>query len=159
MVVYDVGNKDSFEHVQSWFERVRQLGGEDIVTVLVGNKNDIELTSRQVSSSEGEEAAKKMARMGKEDSIVPHVETSALNGSNVEASSVIFSPCILGLVIQDMFFQSAFITMAQEIKRSVDRRGLSGIQLNSAAVQKTGGVQLASTERKASISTKCGCGM
>ena len=93
--MYDVGKRESFEHVQGWFDRVRQLGGEDIVTVLVGNKNDIDHSERQVSSSDGEEAAKKMSKgsingdmlaMGDspEDSRVPYVETSALNGSNVE---------------------------------------------------------------------------
>ncbi len=97
LVVYDVGKRESFEHVQGWFDRVRQLGGENIVTVLVGNKNDIDLSERQVSSADGEEAAKKMSTstaggggdaMAMEDVpgdlMVPYVETSALNGSNVE---------------------------------------------------------------------------
>lgn len=87
--MYDVGKRESFEHVQGWFDRVRQLGGEDIVTVLVGNKNDIDLSERQVSSSDGDEAARKMSKSAaggdeQEHSRVPYVETSALNGSNVE---------------------------------------------------------------------------
>ena len=53
--------------------------------------------NRQVSLMDGEELSKQLA--------VPLVETSALNGSNVEA---------------------AFVTMTSNIKKRVDKRGLSG---------------------------------
>ena len=48
MLVYDVGMRDSFEHAQSWYERAKQLGGQEMETVLIGNKNDIEDMERQV---------------------------------------------------------------------------------------------------------------
>jgi GTPase SAR1 family protein len=85
--VYDVGRRDSFEHVQSWYDRAKQLGGEDICPILVGNKCDLDESSRQVSAAEGEELGKVLG--------VPYVETSALNGLNVE---------------------SAFVTMTKRIK-------------------------------------------
>jgi hypothetical protein len=48
---------------------------------------------------------------------IPFVETSALNGSNVE---------------------SAFVRMTQGIKRSLDQRGLTGVKSNN--LQLAGGV-------------------
>jgi Ras family len=41
LLVYDVCRRDSFEHIQKWFERAKQLGGEDLEVVLIGNKNDL----------------------------------------------------------------------------------------------------------------------
>lgn len=117
LLVYDVGRRDSFEHVQTWFNRARQLGGEDLEAVLVGNKSDLSPHERQVSAQEGEELAKELG--------LPFVETSALSGTNVEA---------------------AFVCMTLHIKRSVDRRGLSGIK--AQGLTSSGGVQLASKERK-----------
>lgn len=59
------------------------------------------------------------------------METSALNGSNVEV---------------------AFVTMTGNIKKSVDRRGLTGVK--SSNLRKAGGVQLANHESK---QKRCGC--
>ncbi len=126
LLVYDVTEHTSFERVQAWYERARQLGGEDIEMVLVGNKTDLPLQDRQISTEEGETLAKELG--------IPFVETSALNGQNVEA---------------------AFVTMTRNIKKSIDRRGLTGIKGKN--LQQAGGVQLASTERKASMMSSCGC--
>jgi GTPase SAR1 family protein len=41
MLVYDVSSRESFEHVRKWFERAKQLGGEELIAILVGNKCDI----------------------------------------------------------------------------------------------------------------------
>jgi len=56
------------------------LPGEYLETILVGNKIDLPLHERQVSTVEGEGLA---AELG-----IPFVETSALNGSNVENAFV-----------------------------------------------------------------------
>jgi GTPase SAR1 family protein len=42
LLVYDVSRRDSFEHVKAWYDRAKQLGGEDLICVLVGNKNDLD---------------------------------------------------------------------------------------------------------------------
>ena len=42
------GRRESFDHVQAWFDRAKQLGGQDIEPVLIGNKIDLEPTVRQV---------------------------------------------------------------------------------------------------------------
>lgn len=99
LLVYDVTSRDSFEHLQRWFDRAKQLGGEEIVAVLVGNKIDLSQSSRVVSTQEGEVLA---AQLG-----IPFVETSALSGSNVEG---------------------AFVCMTKSIKTSIDTRGLTGVK-------------------------------
>lgn len=108
------------------YDRAKQLGGEYLETVLVGNKTDLPSHERQVSTQEGEALALELG--------IPYIETSALNGSNVE---------------------NAFVKMTQAIKRSLDKRGLTGVKSNN--LQTAGGVQLASKERGTSMTDKCGC--
>jgi GTPase SAR1 family protein len=99
LLVYDVTRRDSYEHVQKWYDRAKQLGGEYLETVLVGNKTDLPQHERQVSMQEGEALAQELN--------IPFVETSAFNGSNVE---------------------HAFVRMTQCIKASLDKRGLTGVK-------------------------------
>jgi small GTP-binding protein len=99
LLVYDVTERGSFDRVHAWFDRARQLGGEDVEMILVGNKIDLPDSQRQVSTEEGTALA---AQLG-----ISFAETSALNGSNVEC---------------------AFVTMTRHIKSSLDRRGLTGIK-------------------------------
>lgn len=126
MLVYDVGRRDSFERVKVWHERARQLGGQDLECVLVGNKADLPAEARQVSTEEGAALASLLE--------VPFVEASALSGTNVEA---------------------AFVSLTSNVKRSVDRRGLTGVR--SGMLQKAGGVSLAKGDRKMKMSERC-CG-
>jgi Ras-related protein Rab-1A len=127
LLVYDVGLRDSFEHIQRWYDRAKQLGGEDLEVIIIGNKSDLSDDERQVSIMDGEQLAQQLGN-------VPFVETSALNGSNVEA---------------------AFVTMTSNIKKSVDRRGLSGIKTKH--LQTAGSVTLANAEGKMSMFSRCGC--
>lgn len=41
MLVFDITNRESFEHVTTWLEEFHQFGGRDIPMVLVGNKCDL----------------------------------------------------------------------------------------------------------------------
>lgn len=127
LLVYDVGQKDSFEHVKHWYERAIQLGGENLETLLVGNKSDLSEADRAVTTVDGELLAKELK--------IPFVETSALNGYNVEA---------------------AFVTMTSNIKKSLDRRGLSGIK--SKTLKKAGDAKIGSGEAKMRLVDKCACG-
>jgi Ras-related protein Rab-1A len=83
--------------VKTWYERAQLLGGENLETILIGNKCDIPATQRQVSSLDAELLAGELK--------TPMMETSALNGYNVEA---------------------AFVRMTKDIKASIDKRGLAG---------------------------------
>lgn len=124
LLVYDVSQRSSFDRIKTWYERARQLGGEDLETVLVGNKIDLAAHQRQVSTDEGAALAEELK--------TPFVETSALNGSNVEA---------------------AFVTMTRNIKKSVDARGLTGIKDKN--LKNAGGVTLASKEARGGVLSGC----
>uniref|UniRef100_A0A6U3EZW1 Ras-related protein Rab-18 n=1 Tax=Lotharella globosa TaxID=91324 RepID=A0A6U3EZW1_9EUKA len=59
VLVYDVTNRDSFEHVQHWLKEVDvYCTNEDVVTMLVANKIDKE-QERKVSKEEGMAFARK----------------------------------------------------------------------------------------------------
>lgn len=75
VVVYDITNASSFQHTSKWIEDVRVERGEDVIIMLVGNKTDLS-EKRQVTTQEGEQAAKEMN--------VLFIETSAKVGYNVK---------------------------------------------------------------------------
>ena len=118
LLVYDVGLKESFDHVKTWYDRAKQLGGENLETILIGNKSDVPAGSRQVSTVDAEMLASELK--------IPMMETSALNGYNVEA---------------------AFVRMTKDIKASIDRRGLAGVKNKGASIQ-NGSVTLSEKESK-----------
>eukprot|EP01054_Gregarina_sp_Poly1_P011427 Gregarina_sp_Poly_1__11426@NODE_976_length_5498_cov_252_990794_g689_i0_p4_GENE_NODE_976_length_5498_cov_252_990794_g689_i0NODE_976_length_5498_cov_252_990794_g689_i0_p4_ORF_typecomplete_len142_score9_96Ras/PF00071_22/2_4e54Roc/PF08477_13/6e28Arf/PF00025_21/6_9e21SRPRB/PF09439_10/1_4e09Gtr1_RagA/PF04670_12/5e09MMR_HSR1/PF01926_23/3_7e06GTP_EFTU/PF00009_27/4_3e05Septin/PF00735_18/0_00014AIG1/PF04548_16/0_00029RsgA_GTPase/PF03193_16/0_15RsgA_GTPase/PF03193_16/6_9e02RsgA_GTPase/PF03193_16/32AAA_22/P len=46
IVVYDVTDRDSFDHVRQWMQEIERYAGNDVCRLLVGNKND--LTAKKV---------------------------------------------------------------------------------------------------------------
>jgi len=70
-IVFDLTNRESFDNVLKWNEEKLKFAG-DIVTILLGNKNDLE---RVISTEEVVEFANKNG--------FTFFETSALTGSNV----------------------------------------------------------------------------
>ncbi len=75
LLVYDITNKKSFDNLDRWISDLKINGDEKISIVLLGNKSDLE-SQRVISMEEGKNKAElfKFAFM----------ETSALNGSNIE---------------------------------------------------------------------------
>ena len=75
LLVYDITNKKSFDNLDKWISDLKINGDEKISIVLLGNKSDLE-SQRVISTEEGKNKAElfKFAFM----------ETSALNGSNIE---------------------------------------------------------------------------
>ena len=75
LLVYDITNKKSFDNLDKWISDLKTNGDEKISIVLLGNKSDLE-SQRVISTEEGKNKAElfKFAFM----------ETSALNGSNME---------------------------------------------------------------------------
>lgn len=63
--------------MQSWCNDIKSYADEDVGTILIGNKLDLE-SQRQVSTQEGEEWASKLG--------IPFLETSAKASQNVEAA-------------------------------------------------------------------------
>jgi Ras-related protein Rab-22 len=74
VVVYDITDEKSFNEMQTWITELKQLGPQNIVLAITGNKCDLE-EKRKVSRATGEAFAK--------NSNALFMETSAKDGSNV----------------------------------------------------------------------------
>ena len=91
LVVYDISNRASFDHVSMWLEECRaSSSNEHLVIVLIGNKVDLSPTRRRVSRQEGEELAQKYG--------VLFQETSAKTGENVDRAFLLPAEQICELV-------------------------------------------------------------
>ena len=75
ILVYDISNRESFDHISTWVEDCVAQSPKTVFMVLVGNKSDLN-EERQVTFEEGKEMAKKNKMM--------FFETSAKTGENVE---------------------------------------------------------------------------
>jgi Ras-related protein Rab-1A len=93
IVVYDVTDQVSFNNVKQWLQEIDRYASDSVTKLLVGNKCD--LTTKKVVDKD---AAKEFA----DSKGIPFLETSAKNSTNVE---------------------SAFLTMAKEIKNRMGNQG------------------------------------
>jgi len=73
MIIFDILNKKSFENLEFWISKLKELSG-DVPFIILGNKVD-KSEAREVSEDEGRKFAKKYG--------VEYVETSAKNDMNV----------------------------------------------------------------------------
>ncbi|CDK27451.1 unnamed protein product [Kuraishia capsulata CBS 1993] len=76
IIVYDVGDENSFNSVKKWYQTVNQHANDDAQLILVGNKCDDD-SARQVSKKQGELVAQELG--------VPFLEASAKTNENVDA--------------------------------------------------------------------------
>ena len=139
MVVYDITNRDSFEHVQNWIEDVRNQSPKTVLIILVGNKIDLE-DQRVVTYDEGNEFAMKNGLI--------FGETSAKSGVGIEE---IFSKSVQEIVknmnkdYYDMTSETCGIKKGNRRNNSKNRRSSkdntnNNIDLKSGnAQQKKGG--------------------
>ena len=74
-VVYDITRKETFDSIDKWIYDLKSSGDPKIITLLIGNKNDLE-DKREVLKEQGEEKAKSFG--------CAFLETSALKGDNIE---------------------------------------------------------------------------
>jgi len=75
VIVFDLTDKDSFDHLKSWLSDVDKHAKEGVMKVLVGNKSDL-TNKRQISEDAAKEFAKKYG--------MEYIETSAKDSSNVD---------------------------------------------------------------------------
>ena len=75
LLVYDISNRESFEHISNWIEDCLAQSPKSVFMVLVGNKSDL-TEERKVTYQEGEEMAK--------NNKIMFFETSAKTGENVD---------------------------------------------------------------------------
>ncbi|KAI0689823.1 GTP-binding protein ypt1 [Cytidiella melzeri] len=90
IVVYDVTDGESYEHIKSWLTEIDRYATEGVHKLLVGNKADLE-ERRVVQQDVAKEFASHLS--------IPLLETSAKTSAGVE---------------------EAFLAMAKQIKESVD---------------------------------------
>lgn len=75
LLVYDITNLESFEHVEKWMNSIDTHGSDDVIVTLIGNKSDI-IAHRNVSISKGQELAKQYK--------IEFFETSAKTTENID---------------------------------------------------------------------------
>ena len=75
MIVYDITCRKSFEHIQNWLQDVHDQSPKTVLTILIGNKIDLE-DKRAISTDEGQEYATQNGLI--------FMETSAKTGEGVE---------------------------------------------------------------------------
>ncbi|CAD7940409.1 unnamed protein product [Amoebophrya sp. A120] len=83
VIVYDCGDRDSFNNVNSWVEEVSKYASASTSMVLVANKSDMPASSKAVSAEEGEAKARQLG--------LAFMETSAKTGSGVEDAFTLMS--------------------------------------------------------------------
>ena len=76
ILIYDIGEKDSFEAVDNWIKSIREIGKDKLPIILVGNKCDLSDDKRQVSLKEGQDKANEFN--------IPFYETSCKEGINIK---------------------------------------------------------------------------
>ena len=75
IIVYDVSNEDTFNNLKFWLSEINTYALPSSKMILVGNKSDVSLKSRQVSYETASNYAKSNNMI--------YVETSAKNGTNI----------------------------------------------------------------------------
>ncbi|KAJ5077386.1 ras-related protein rab-13 [Anaeramoeba ignava] len=76
VLVYDITNEESFENIEeNWMTSIKENANENVKTILIGNKCDLE-EKREISKEEGKEFADKYQ--------IPFYEVSAKNNINID---------------------------------------------------------------------------
>ncbi|KAF0989486.1 hypothetical protein HZS_3431 [Henneguya salminicola] len=115
LLVYDITRRETFSHLVTWLDDVRQHASPNIVIMLIGNKCDLE-DKREVKREEGEAFSREYGLI--------FMETSAKAATNVEDS---------------------FIGMAKEINKKImdgmidTSSDTCGVKLGPAITGRTGG--------------------
>ncbi|KAH7636286.1 RAS oncogene family member Rab2 [Dermatophagoides farinae] len=79
LLVYDITRRETFNHLTTWLEDARQHSNSSMVTMLIGNKCDLE-SRREVRREEGEAFAREHGLI--------FMETSAKTAANVEEAFI-----------------------------------------------------------------------
>lgn len=105
IVVYDLCDRKSFDHVRHWMLNIKQYGQGTAEVFLVGNKLDLAPTGRAVSYEEGKQLADSMQAGFLEVSAKGvHEEPESVAADRVEAETAVPKE---GLHINELFAQVA----------------------------------------------------
>ncbi len=72
LLVFDLGKPETFNNIQKWLEEIKQVGNDNMVITLIGNKSDIE---RKVPYNKALNMAKILG--------LNYIETSAFSSDNI----------------------------------------------------------------------------
>lgn len=75
IMVYDITNELTFKNLDYWLEQVKEIGGDNVKFLLIGNKADLE-SSRRVSQKAGMDMARNHNML--------FMETSCVSNYNIE---------------------------------------------------------------------------
>lgn len=75
VIVYDVTDQDSFDHLKNWMSDIDKFAKEGIMKILVGNKVDL-TEKRVISTEQGKDFARKYG--------IEYIETSAKVANNID---------------------------------------------------------------------------
>ena len=95
LVVYDITNRESFEHLNSWLIEIEKNGNKNVYKLLIGNKSDLD-ESREIKKEEGEEFASVNG--------MEFFETSAKTAYQVQEAFVQLTRDIIRTVSKDKNF-------------------------------------------------------
>lgn len=74
LLVFDLSKRDSFENIGRWLQDIKDVARSDVVTLLIGNKADLE-EERQITKEEAQQFA--------DQHNMKYFETSAKTGANI----------------------------------------------------------------------------
>ncbi|KAL9103665.1 MAG: hypothetical protein Q9163_001324 [Psora crenata] len=101
LLVFDITRKSTFLHAIDWLNDLRQIAGEEIVVVLVGNKSDLASAFQSVGGDNKRAVHKEEAEQWcRANNVLRYIETSAKSGEGVE---------------------NAFLEVAQRIYENIER--------------------------------------
>eukprot|EP01096_Ripella_sp_DP13-Kostka_P007614 TRINITY_DN2791_c0_g1_i1.p1 TRINITY_DN2791_c0_g1~~TRINITY_DN2791_c0_g1_i1.p1 ORF type:complete len:243 (+),score=68.23 TRINITY_DN2791_c0_g1_i1:77-730(+) len=130
ILVYDITNRESFNHVASWLAEAKSIANSDIVIVLVGTKLDLE-ADRQVSFLEASTFASENGMM--------FLEGSSVSGESVDEA---FFKCSRSILTK--------IETGQINPESIG----SGVQQSDSAILREKALR---NKQQLSASTGCAC--
>eukprot|EP00750_Incisomonas_marina_P003641 INCI13310.1.p1 GENE.INCI13310.1~~INCI13310.1.p1 ORF type:complete len:212 (-),score=28.83 INCI13310.1:90-725(-) len=111
IVVYDITERETFDHLQYWCTDSQTLGSPDISIVIAGNKLDLR-SDRRVDFLEASRFA--------QDRGAAFLETSAVSGDNIDALFNMCAKAILGKI------ESGVIEAASVLPTDVLNPSLTG---------------------------------
>ncbi|UKJ89845.2 Rab GTPase [Theileria orientalis] len=91
IMVYDVTDKASFEHINDWLNEVNKYASEDTCKLLLGNKCDIE-DNRDVTRTDVERLSEVIE--------VPSMEVSAKTGHNIDKAFLSITEKLVNLKME-----------------------------------------------------------